>query len=379
MTERIYLRNQSGGLEPLEEEPFATEDELQRLLAEHPELLEGVQMRLGDPRRWIVIDREYGVPERVDKGARWYLDHLLVDQDAVPTLVEVKRSSNSEIRRTIVGQMLEYAAHATQTRTGDDLRRSFERSAESRGVDPHHELGEPLQNEGKADVEEFWERVATNLTARRLRLLFVADSIPDPLQRIVEFLNKQMPGVEVMAVEIKQFRSEARQTLVPRVMGRIAAPAGAAGTRRKLDRVTFLEEFSDDTAYSVAERLLCVATESGAILAWGSSGLSIRMRCSVREEPITVCWMFPPAVRGWMGLKDISFGEAVCNDSWPSPGHPLRVRLDEWANQFSGDGFCQDSGKDWGRIWMVDYDTAAAHLDLLEGRLGRVLKCLKSL
>ena len=53
MAERIYARNEQGGLEPLEEEPFSTEDELQALIAEHPELLDGEQMRPGDPRRWI--------------------------------------------------------------------------------------------------------------------------------------------------------------------------------------------------------------------------------------------------------------------------------------------------------------------------------------
>lgn len=378
MAERIYLRRKSGDLEPLEEESFVTEDELQRLLAEHPELLDGEQMRPGDPRRWIVIDREQGIPERADEGARWYLDHLLVDQDAVPTLVEVKRSSNSEIRRTIVGQMLEYAAHATQTWTAEGLRRSFDRSAASRGVAPLDELGKLLQSEGETDVEEFWERVATNLTARRLRLLFVADRIPDPLQRIVEFLNEQMPRVEVMAVEIKQFRSEASQTLVPRVMGRTAGPGGPnAGRRRLLTPEEFLQRFSDESAKSVAERLLGAATESGAVLAWGTSGLSIRMRCSARREPVTVCWMYPPSVVGWMGLRDISLGEAVCDDSWPSPGSPLRVLLDEWVHQVSGVGFAKYSGK-W-RIWTVDYDTAADHVGWLEGRLGEVLERLKKL
>ena len=39
MAERIYIRGKGGGLEPLEEELFSTEDELQALIAEHPELL----------------------------------------------------------------------------------------------------------------------------------------------------------------------------------------------------------------------------------------------------------------------------------------------------------------------------------------------------
>jgi hypothetical protein len=36
-----------------------------------------------------------------------------VDQDAVPTFVEVKRSSDTRLRREVVGQMLDYAANAS--------------------------------------------------------------------------------------------------------------------------------------------------------------------------------------------------------------------------------------------------------------------------
>ncbi len=43
MTERIYTRDAGGALDPLEEKPFSTEDELQALIAQHPELLDGEQ------------------------------------------------------------------------------------------------------------------------------------------------------------------------------------------------------------------------------------------------------------------------------------------------------------------------------------------------
>ena len=145
MAERIYTIVGEGELEPLEESPFSTEDELQALIAGHPELLDGEQMRPGDPRRWILITREKGIAERPDEGARWSIDHLIIDQDAVPTLAEVKRGSNPEIRRTVVGQMLEYAAHASQTWTVDELRQTFEESASARGLDPIDELGKLLQ------------------------------------------------------------------------------------------------------------------------------------------------------------------------------------------------------------------------------------------
>ena len=233
MAERIYTRGERGGLEPLEEEPFSTEDELQALIAEHPELLDGEQIRPGDPRRWILITREQGIADTPDGSPRWSLDHLIVDQDAVPTLAEVKRGANRELRRTIVGQLLEYAAHAAQTWTADELRRTFEESSD----DPDAVLAALLQVDDEPDADVFWENVATNLTARRLRLLFIADEIPDPLEQVVKFLNEQMPRIEVLAVEIKQFRGESSQTLVPRVIGRTAAEPRRSFSSRSHERV----------------------------------------------------------------------------------------------------------------------------------------------
>ena len=171
MTERIYVTTAQGGVEPLEETAFAAEGELQRLIAEYPELLDGEQMRPGDPRRWLLVSREKGIAEAAGRGARWALDHLLIDQDARPTLAEVKRGWNPEIRRTIVGQLLEYAAHASETWTADELRETFVRNAEARGSDPQEEIATLLQSDSERDAEAFWEDVATNLAAKYLRLL----------------------------------------------------------------------------------------------------------------------------------------------------------------------------------------------------------------
>ena len=329
MAERIYTKGEGGRVEPLEEQPFSTEDELQALIAEHPELLDGEQMRPGNPRRWILITREKGIAETPDAGARWSIDHLIVDQDAVPTLVEVKRGSNPEIRRTIVGQMLEYAAHAAQTWTADELRRTFEESANAQSLDPSEVLGQLLQADEEPDADGFWEKVATNLTARRLRLLFVADDIPDPLERVVEFLNAQMQGIEVLAVEIKQFRGRSTQTLVPRVLGRLATSSGHSATklRRRLTLESFLGELPSDEARSVATRILDVARERGASLGWGSSSVSVRMRCSLWMYPVTVAWLYQPYA---------TFGAAIFNYV-PPPGEELRATLERWVDQFSRD------------------------------------------
>lgn len=69
MAERIYIKHDKGGLEPLEEMRFSTENDLQTLIAEHPELLDGTQIRPEDPRRWLLITREKGIPETADTAS----------------------------------------------------------------------------------------------------------------------------------------------------------------------------------------------------------------------------------------------------------------------------------------------------------------------
>ena len=379
MAERIYNLSKTGALDSLDEEPFATENELQELLAEHPELLDGEQVRPGDPRRWLLIKREKGIAESSDTGFRWSLDHLIVDQDAMPTLVEVKRGSNSEIRRTIVGQMLEYAANAARTWTGDELRQTFEDAAKDDGLDPDEELGRLLQVDGEPDADGFWEQVATNLTATRLRLLFVADEIPDTLERIVMFLNAQMPNIEVLAVEIKQFRGESTQTLVPRVLGRVSnvPTRRSSGSGQRLTREVFLDDFTNEKERHAAQRLLDVAQDSDAALEWGKSSVTVRMRCSLREQPVSVAWLSPPSTdKGWYKNRKCTFGADILDYDLAKE---LSTVLEQWVNLFRADSFTTDTSSKGVAAWSVNYHGTAQHLDLLSDRLANILTELKSL
>ena len=367
MAERIYVRDAEDRLEPLEEDPFSTEDALQRLLAEHPELLDGEQMRPGDPRRWILVGREQGIPDTSGAAARWSLDHLVIDQDATPTLVEVKRGANTEVRRTVVGQMLDYAAHASQFWTADGLRRTFETEPDA------EERLAALLGDGERDADEFWDEVARNLDAKRLRLLFVADSIPDELRQVVEFLNEQMPNVEVLAVEIKQFRGKGgstTQTFVPRVIGRLAAPPGrgTSGPRRKLTRELLLQEISDDRVRAAAIRLLDVAEENKAHLNWGAASVSIQA-ITADESRQTVALIYRPGA-SLAGAREFAFGSRTIGDGTPEA---LRSFLESWTHQFENDGFAELASTKPPEVWNVSYDDAVRNIDLLADRLRTAL------
>ena len=379
MGERIYNRNEQGRLEPMEEVPFAQEDELQELIEKHPELLDGEQMRPGAPRRWILVAREQGVAETSDSAYRWALDHLIIDQDATPTLVEVKRGSNSEISRTIVGQMLDYAAHGSQTFNADQLRQAFEETTQATGDDPDDKLLALLEK-GPDDQgswkDDFWQRVATNLAAKRLRLLFVADEIPDELIRVVEFLNEQMPNIEVLAVEIKQFRGKTTQTLVPRVLGRTAATSSrsAAGPRSRITRQEFEGGFDSVEQRDAASRLLDVAVASGAAFNWDSAGVSIRGRCPRWHRPISVAWLYSPSKRGFS--ERFNFG--VESYHYETEDATLRAILKGWVDQFSNDDFSTLVSRKDMNAYMIGYEEAARNIDVLAERLAKVLEDLKS-
>ncbi len=381
MPERIYNVNPDGGLEPMVEQPFALEDELQELLEKYPELLDGEQVRPDNPRRWVLISREMAIAERPDESPRWSLDHLIVDQDAVPTLVEVKRSANTEIRRTIVGQLLEYAAHASRTWTADMMRDRFAASCEELGDDPAEHLARLLQTDD-ADVDAFFQEVATNLAARRMRLLFVADEIPDPLLRIVEFLNQQMPAIEVLAVEIKQYSGTARRTLVPRVMGRIAGtsprPPGDPRPPR-LTRESFLSAFPDSAQSEAAARLLKVAEDAGASLTWESPSVSIRVRCPLWGlKLVTVGWLTLPGITGWMGVRALTLGEAISGLAESGFGDPLDPELssvlDGWVDGLSQTDYLSEIPTKGMRIWTAGYAVADQHFTEIAEALAAVVR-----
>ena len=333
MADRIYLLDADRTLRALSEAPFETEDTLQKLIATNPELLDGEQISPGAPRLWLLVRREMGVPDAEAVGDRWSIDHLFLDQDAIPTLVEVKRAANSEIRRTIVGQMLDYASNATVYWPADRIRETFEAEARARGDDPAHVLARVISVEDAVpDIEDYWDQVDTNLRAGRLRLLFVADEIPPELQRIVEFLNAQMTTVDVLAVELKQFADEDMRTLVPRVFGVAAAGhhRSGRGTTRTIRRSDFIEGFPPDQRSRI-ESLLDQALEAGAQFEWGSVGVSVRVGTPAWSQPVTIAWWFPPGRSGWLGLHDLVFGAPLWLES-PA----IDEVLDRYAESFDG-------------------------------------------
>jgi hypothetical protein len=273
----IFLIDSKGEIVEMSDQPYDSERLLQELLAKYPSVLAGDQMTGGAPVKWLLVAREAGIPDKADGAERWSLDHIFIDQNGVPTFVEVKRSSNTRIRREMIGQMLDYAANAVLYWPVETIRRRFEETCRERELEPTIAVAEFIgfneSPEGEAAIAKFWETVETNLRAGKIRLIFAADEIPPELRRVVEFLNEQMNPAEVLAIEIRQYVGTGVRTLVPSVIQsskRVTTPE--ARTPTKWDHDSFFAALLDrqgPDAVAIATKLLEWAPTHCPLIWWG--------------------------------------------------------------------------------------------------------------
>lgn len=268
----------------MERAHYLLEDHLQELIARYPDLLPGEQLDQNEPRRWLLVAREIGVPDAQDSSDRWSLDHLFLDQDGVPTLVEAKRSTDSRIRREVIGQMMEYAANAQSYWNVEQIREIVRSSS------PNSAEAENLRDSlGITDIEEFWQKVKSNLQSGRLRLVFVADAIPRELRRIIEFLNVQMDPAEVFGIELPQFLGGDLRTIVPRLIGNteqaLARKGGGSRIRKKWDHESFFEELAKNNAGQLVNvRSFLEWLEKQGLRIWWGEGASMASFVAVLDE-----------------------------------------------------------------------------------------------
>jgi hypothetical protein len=199
-------------LVPIEEKKHTKELHFQDLIKEYPDLIPGDQIDSENPRRWLYVGSEVNFP--VIGGRFIRLDLLFLDQDGVPTLVELKRSEDFRAKSEVSTQILEYGANILLSMDT----RSIKEMTESNNDKPVSEFLDEDDTE-----EEYWEKVYDNLKAENIRLLVVADEIPNRLKNIIEFLNRNMNSISILAVEIKQYDKDDVKTLVPRVIGQSIA------------------------------------------------------------------------------------------------------------------------------------------------------------
>ena len=287
MRTKIHFLKDERIAASVEDEGFDAEKSLQTLIADHPALLAGDQMYAGSEVRFLLVDREVEIPSSSGNPSRWRLDHLFVDQNGTPTLVEIKRSRDRRLRREVVGQLLEYAANGLRAWPKGTLRKIFEKRHNAQGhieeflardLEVRDSDTENPQETRASQIDAFWNSVDNSLSKGRIRLVFLADSLPRDLVRVIEFLNERFESIEVVGVEVRKFETQALHILVPRVMG-LSTKAWEKRARSdsasiEWDEESFLDQFArnhGDVGRDSVERIMKWCEENGVDIGFTKS------------------------------------------------------------------------------------------------------------
>jgi hypothetical protein len=279
----VWMKSPGGELVAMDATSYATEDELQGFIADHPEILASTLSAGDQVTAWLLIRRELAIMmEEGDDRTRWSLDHLFIDGDGVPTLVEVKRSSDPRARREVIAQMLDYAASFRHYWTAEALRTVWGDSVALAGGQRAEVMESFLQSTTFADEDSFWGEVQTRIAANQLRLVFVGDRFSPHLVRIIEYLNEQLLTTEVVGVEVVP-HADAEMALVayvPTVRGRTASVPRAKSTaerRTPQDFDEMLRENHGELAVQSVRELVDRVASFGGFSTFGTDARNPRL------------------------------------------------------------------------------------------------------
>lgn len=211
MTDLLVRRDGEIWREP-ENSGYTDEAHLQNILLAHPWLIPGVSRAAQ-----VCIELQSGVGPS---------DVVAVDLVNGLTLVECKLASNREIRREIIGQVLDYASRFWRMSVQDFDARWISRTG--------HSL---FAHEG--DSTELWSRLERSLSSGEFRIILAVDEINDDLRRIVEYLNHVTePSVAVIAVVYARSQDGNIEILSRQIFGEELARAKFQQAREVRERWT---------------------------------------------------------------------------------------------------------------------------------------------
>ena len=233
---------------------FTEEGKLQDYLEEYPSLIPLADIVEG-ASDLLCIGREVGA----GPGA---IDLLFIDKDGLLTVVETKLAKNPEARRTVIGQIIEYASYISQW-SADDVYRIANEYLNSN-------LDEVIQkmSEGEFSDEDFMSKVGQNLKDGKMRLIIAVDELIEPLRATVTFLNRNST-FDILLLQVSSFEeSKIKKVLIPSLFGYAPPPINPprepwnlerflADTRKRceqeaMDTITELYDFTRDNANSVS-------------------------------------------------------------------------------------------------------------------------------
>lgn len=286
MARFVAIREKGAAAERLVKEGAIPEETvLHKELMSHPSLVPATDLGLG---RVAAVGFEAAL-------ASGFADLVLLDDHGKLCIVEVKKEGNPDTRR-VVAQLLDYAA-ALWRLTLEEFERDVVRDQDGNAL----ELRELIQDQLLSDAEDpesatekLLEDLALTLRTGDFELVVAAPTIPDGVQRVMEYMNDR--GQRLFGLEVSYFTDEADiEVFVPRLVVR---PSLETASREPVDQETYLQSLPED-ARGPVEAFLARAMAGDRAIKWLSTGPRVRVKGKVIVSmPADYLWVQVGELKG---------------------------------------------------------------------------------
>jgi hypothetical protein len=261
----LFRNNKKEKWQLVQSAAYGAESELQRLLAEQPSLISLNEIREGSGALVVAV-REF--PLEIG-----FIDLVGFTAEGDIAVIECKLATNEEIKRKVIGQVLEYGANLWEMSYEALDERIFLRTNKNLADLVREAVVDPTWDE-----EKFRANVEITLQSGNFILMIVVDEIREELSRIVRFINDAgRTYFSFAALEMRRFQHGEVEMLAPHVFGSIKNPKNTQNsTKKKWDETTFfetLEQQHPDSA-DVARSILQWVKDNKGInrIWWGEGG-----------------------------------------------------------------------------------------------------------
>ena len=304
----LILDDKSYGLEriPIDTKAFK-EDWIQELIHVNPNILPVNEIDAGFSPA-ISIGREIAT-------STGKIDNLFVSPDGYLTIVETKLWRNPDARRTVVGQILDYAKELSKW-TFTDLDNAVKLFNQKNNGNNEGLFATVRQFSELDEMDEgdFIDSVIRNLKRGRFLLLIVGDGIRESVEEMVEYLTRTPQLYFTLAlVELQVFKlnlADNSLIVIPQIVTRtkeitraivkiegdypanikvnIDTDLGTETTKQQnrarkrltIEEDDFFEQLSNKTDFETvdfAQQVIKDSEELGLIIEWNSSSFSIKL------------------------------------------------------------------------------------------------------
>jgi len=190
----------------LKEEKYTKELDIQNLIYNNPDIIPIEE--ISEDLKVLKVIREFGIP---GAGSS---DLIGIDNNANIYIIECKLAYNPEIKREVIGQILEYSSFVWKMQFSEFEHRFIQREGKSI-LDMFSEEITDLESQ-----QEFIEKIKNNLEKGIFKLLIVVDKLNDTLKRNIEYINYiTSENVQIIGLEIVYFKDKNSEYFVPNIFG----------------------------------------------------------------------------------------------------------------------------------------------------------------